>query len=338
MRCVAIETSCDETAVALVESAGGGIQVLGEEISSQTAIHEQYGGVVPELASREHLANLPLLLDLLMRKTGARLDDLSLVAVTRGPGLKGCLLIGAGVAKGLSLARALPLIGVNHIEGHVFAPRLTSPELDLPYLCLVVSGGHTEIVEVQDLGRYRIIARTMDDAAGEAFDKAANLLGFGYPGGARLAALADKYRPNGKARFRLPRVMREAEGFSFSGLKTAIFLLVKEHENELADERLRGELAWAVQEAIVDALVFKLREAAAALHISRVAVSGGVSANKFLRERVAALKGARAYFPDWNHCMDNAAMIGYVGLKRFDRGERASLAMDVQARWPVEEA
>ncbi len=337
MYVLAIETSCDETAVSLLLEENGKVTIVEEEISSQTAVHEQYGGVVPELASREHLSNLPLLADAVMQKSGKRYQDLALVAVTKGPGLKGCLLIGAGFAKGLCLAHTLPMLGVNHIEGHIFAPWLATTELKFPYLCLVVSGGHTEIVEVQDLGRYRIVARTIDDAAGEAFDKAANLLGFAYPGGARLAALADAHRPSGKSHFRLPRVMRESQGFSFSGLKTAIALLVKKHERELADEKVRGDLAWAVQESIVDALLFKLQQALASSNITQVAVSGGVSANRYLRERVTELHGVKAFFPGARHCMDNASMIGYVGLRRFQRGERSTPDMDVIARWPVEE-
>lgn len=337
MRCLAIETSCDESAACVLERSGDGFTILAEEISSQTAVHEAYGGVVPELASREHLRNLPILVDAVLHRSGSSVRDLTVIAATRGPGLKGCLMIGLNFAKGLALAHGVPLLGVNHIEGHLLAPLLDVPDAPFPHLSLVVSGGHTEIHEVSGIGRYRLVARTTDDAAGEAFDKAAHLLGLSYPGGAKLAAIADKFRDSpDKKRFSLPKVMREAEGFSFSGLKTAIALLVQRNSALLQDEQLKGALCAVIQESIVDALVFKLREAQLRLGAEFITVTGGVSANALLRERVLELAHGKAAFPLPHHCMDNAAMIAHVGALRFERGERSPLSEEVRARWPVE--
>ena len=307
--------------------------VLSEVIASQSHIHREYGGVVPELAAREHLSSLPLLSAKVLADTGTRMRDLSAIAVTRGPGLKGCLLMGFGFAQGLALSADLPLVGVNHIEGHALSPLLDNPDLDFPYLCLIVSGGHTEIQAVHGLGRYQLIARTGDDAAGEAFDKSANLLSFEYPGGASLAALADTVN---HSEFKLPKVMREAEGFSFSGLKTAISLLVKKEAVRIQDPQVRAELAFAVQESIVDALVFKLKAALSAGDYRRVAVCGGVAANQALRKRIQGLKGVDVYFPKLTHCMDNAAMIGMAGALRFLRSERLEAGGTVMPRWPLE--
>lgn len=336
MNILGIETSCDETAVALLSfDKNQRCRVVAEEISSQLDIHEKYGGVVPELASREHLKNLPLVMDKVLCDASLELKDISALAVTRGPGLKGCLLIGMGFAKGIAASRGVPLVGVNHIEGHVLAPVMDNPQLEYPFLALIVSGGHTEIVQVNAFADYKIITRTTDDAAGEAFDKSANLLGFGYPGGARLADLADH---SAEQHFPLPKVMREAEGFSFSGLKTAIALLIRKNETALqSDAALRGSIARAIQEAIVDALCFKLDGAMKSTGIRRVAVSGGVSANRRLRARVEALSPGNVYFPSMKHCMDNGAMIAYVGGLRFMRGERMALDADVLSRYPVEE-
>ena len=336
VRCLAIESSCDESAVALLEDDGANISILAEEISSQSAVHELYGGVVPELASREHLRALPLMIAGLQRKFDGLLDRLDLVAVTRGPGLKGCLLMGLGVAKGLALSRGIPLLGINHIEGHVHSARINNPDLAFPYLCLVVSGGHTEIVEVRGVGMYRILSRTADDAAGEAFDKAAALLGIPYPGGAALARRADEYRARGGAvdnkTVSLPKVMRGSTDFSFSGLKTAIRLLIEREQG-----RDSGALAMVIQEAIIDSLVEKLRDAMERTGLHSVALCGGVSANARLRERAAELPRVRLFLPKSLHCTDYATMIGFVALERFRRGERGKLDLHALSRWPVEE-
>jgi N6-L-threonylcarbamoyladenine synthase len=328
-----IETSCDESAVALIRyNANGSHELLGELISSQNNIHEQYGGVVPEFASREHLRNLPLLYDSLLSKCNLSLNEIDLIGVTQGPGLKGCLLIGLSFAQGLSQASGKPIVGVNHIEGHLLAPRLDNPDLKFPYLCLIVSGGHTEILEVRGVGDYELIARTQDDAAGEAFDKSANLLSLPYPGGARLAALADSVPTS---RFKLPKVMREQAGFSFSGLKTAFLLLTKKHEQELLAPDIRAELAHVVQGAIVDTLLFKTKEALKERGLKQVAVSGGVAANKKLREEISKIRGVQGFFPSGMHSTDNAAMIAYVAGERYRAGI-ISNDLSAQARWPVE--
>lgn len=332
---LALETSCDESAAAVLHLRGeNDISVIAEEISSQAAVHEAYGGVVPELASREHLRNLPYLVDSVLRSASVRLADIGAIAVTRGPGLVGCLLVGLGFAKGLALAKNIPFLGVNHIEGHLFSCMLEDPAQSFPFLALVVSGGHTEVVEVRGLGRYKLHARTSDDAAGEAFDKSAHLLGFPYPGGAALAALADSFGPSS---LKLPRVMREAPGFSFSGLKTAIALKIKEESGShgLSGDR-RAAVASAVQEAIVDALVFKLAKVVQETGIRSVALVGGVSANRALQKAVASIPGVRMRVPSALHCTDNAAMIGYVGALRSLRGEKTDFSASALSRWPVE--
>lgn len=330
-----IESSCDETAAAVIEFDRGGWRILADEISSQSAIHEEYGGVVPELAARAHLTNLPLVVDKVLRDSAVRISQLAAIGATRGPGLKGCLLMGLGFAKGAALACSASLVGVNHIEAHIHAAQLDNPALCYPYLALVVSGGHTEIVQVLGLGSYKIAARTGDDAAGEAFDKSANLLGFPYPGGAALAALADNCRTSP---YKLPRVMREAEGFSFSGLKTAIALLIRREREKIEREpETRAALAGAIQEAIVDALCFKLEQAVKQTGICTIAVTGGVAANQCLRRRVAGIRGCRIYFPQLKHCMDNGAMVAFVAGLRTMAGQRDSLDLPALARWPVEE-
>jgi len=335
MYLLAIESSCDETAAALFEltERGSAPRLLAEEVASQVELHQAYGGVVPELAAREHMQSLPLLTEKVLSGQGLTLRDCDVLAVTRGPGLKGCLLMGVCFAKGVCVASGARLVGVNHIEGHLLAPCMDNPELRYPFLGLVVSGGHTEIVLVKGFGAYELIARTLDDAAGEAFDKSANLLGYPYPGGAALAAEADQAAGS---RFRLPRVMRSTAGFSFSGLKTAIAVLIQKHRNELSDPVLRGELAYAIQDAIVDTLCFKVKQAMKVTGITSVAVSGGVAANAYLRKKLAQLKGVKLYLPGPGHCLDNAAMVGYVGALRFERGECMDLGADVRSRWPVE--
>jgi len=334
MLVLGIETSCDETALALLRfSDNSRPNILYEIISSQTEIHKQYGGVVPELASREHLKNLPMLLESTLKESKISLCEIDLVAVTRGPGLKGCLLMGTSFAQGLSEGISKPLIGVNHIEGHLLAPHLDNPELDFPYLCLIVSGGHTEIHAVRAVGNYELITRTQDDAAGEAFDKSANLLGLEYPGGAQLAALADSVS---SAPYKLPRVMQGQDAFSFSGLKTAFSLLVKKNVTELDKPNVKAELAHAMQEAIVTTLIDKVKSAIKTTGLKNIAVSGGVAANLNLRSTFSNLKNVAAFFPKPLHSTDNAAMIAYVAGLRFNLNDKTSLQQPVLPRWPVE--
>ena len=334
IRVLGIESSCDETAVSIVEREGGATTVTAELISSQTDIHEAYGGVVPELAARAHLHNLPLLFSRALEMASLSVRDLNAIAVTRGPGLKGCLLMGTSFAKAVSLGTGIPLLAVNHIEGHLLATVLDNPGLTPPFLALIVSGGHTEIQLVKAPGDYTLVARTGDDAAGEAFDKSAVLLGFPYPGGPLLAREADTVE---RSRFELPKVMREASGFSFSGLKTAIALLIRREKDKVAEPQVRAELCHAVQASVVDALLFKLRRAIDETGVRSIAVCGGVSANRELRKRVSALPGVHAFFPAFTHCMDNASMIAYAGLERFERGERSGLGFGTLPRWPLEE-
>lgn len=336
MHLLAIETSCDETAAAVAHiDASGQARILSERISSQVKLHELYGGVVPELAAREHLSNLPLMVEEALKLAGISKSDLGCIAVTRGPGLKGCLLIGLDYAKGLAVSLGIPMIGVNHIEGHLLAPMMDNPELSFPFLCLVVSGGHTEIHEVRGLGDYHLVSRTIDDAAGEAFDKSAHLLGFAYPGGAALAKLGDSVP---SSEFSLPKVMRHEAGFSFSGLKTAISLLISKNKERFEKDLLvRASLAHAIQGSIVDALVSKLKAAVRFTGIRQAAITGGVAANRALRAAASAIDGLTVYYPKAEHCTDNAAMIAFVGAKRFIIGQRDALNITAIARWPVEE-
>jgi N6-L-threonylcarbamoyladenine synthase len=335
MLILGIESSCDETGLALVEvdSRGGHPQLRGEVLASQVALHERYGGVVPELASREHMRNIPLLFEELLSQAGVQLSQIDGIGVTAGPGLKGCLLIGVTFAMGLQVAHRVPLFPVNHIEGHIISGEMHYPELKAPYLALVVSGGHTEIILVEGLGRYTCLARTRDDAAGEAFDKSANLLDLAYPGGALLAKLADS--ASGSRRFSLPRIGREIEGFSFSGLKTAVLLMVKKNVQLLNDDpAARGEICWVIQDAIVDALVHKTVKEVKA-HKLPLLVCGGVSANKELAKRLTASCPA-VYIPPMRHCVDNGAMIAYLAARYLAQGQQPP-SIEIYSRWPVEE-
>jgi N6-L-threonylcarbamoyladenine synthase len=307
--------------------------VQGEVLASQVSLHERYGGVVPELASREHMRNMPVLFDELFRKTGLALSDLDAIGVTCGPGLKGCLLIGVTFAQGLQVGSRLPVFPVNHIEGHILSAEMHYPDLTPPYIALIVSGGHTELQLVEGLGRYTCLSRTRDDAAGEAFDKSANLLGLGYPGGAVLAGLADTSAKG--ERFLLPRIGREMEGFSYSGLKTAVSLLVKKNATILAhDPSARAEMAWVIQDAIIDSLLHKTRKELAVRKLPLV-VCGGVSANKELSRRLRA-EWKHVYVPPLTHCVDNGAMIAYVAA-RYQAAGVVPPGLELRSRWPVEE-
>lgn len=334
LRILGIETSCDETGVAVVELANSVPRIVSEELASQIKLHRDYGGVVPELAAREHLTALPIVVDRVLKNSGVTSEALDGIAVTRGPGLKGCLLMGLGFATGLGAALGLPVMGINHIEGHILAPLINNRGLHFPFLALVVSGGHTEIQIVRGVGEYELWARTSDDAAGEAFDKSAALLGFEYPGGAALAERADRVSDT---RFTLPKVMREAPGFSFSGLKTAIALLVRDNRAQIeGSTTVRDEVCCAVQTAVLDTLLHKLKLALLETRISQVVVTGGVSANRTLRDTIKSLPGVTAYFPEVRHCMDNGAMIAFAGALRFAAGNLRDRALDPLPRWPVE--
>lgn len=325
-----IESSCDETAISIIEQQGLSFKVLSERISSQAKLHEKYGGVVPEVAAREHIKALPLIYDQVMREANLKLSQIATIAVTCGPGLKGCLLSAMNFAEGLACYSAANLVAVNHIEGHLLVSMLDNPELKPPYLSLIVSGGHTEIVQVKDLGDYTIISRTIDDAAGEAFDKSADLLGFAYPGGAKLAALADSVT---SSRFTLPRIMPNRMEFSFSGLKTAIALLIQKHRQQLLqDASLKAELAYTIQSAIVSQLRERLELAIKQTNIRKLALGGGVSANQALRRAVLDIPKSESYFTRANWCTDNATMIAYAGAL-----VPRKYTPLVYPRWPLED-
>ncbi len=303
-----IETSCDETSVAVV---AGGRRVLANVIHSQVDLHAGYGGVVPELAARDHLERLPHLLDLALEGASAGRDDIDLIAVTRGPGLAGCLLVGTGLAEGLAVAWKCRLTGVNHLWGHMYAAMIARPDLEPPILGLVVSGAHSDLVRMPQHGRFEVIGRTRDDAAGEAFDKAARMLGLGYPGGPALDHLA---RTGNPSRQPLPVPSLDGLEFSFSGLKTALLYRLREIGESVTPEQ-RADLAAAFEHSVVESLLKKLDLAIDQAPCSEVVVTGGVAANTLLRRRAAEVVGdrARLTMPPLELCTDNAAMIAAAG-------------------------
>src|SRR6202165_258779 len=304
-----IETSCDETSVAVVE---GGRHVLSNVIHSQVELHREFGGVVPELAARDHLERLPQLLDLALERAGAKPADLDLIAVTRGPGLAGCLLVGVGVGEGLATAWSTPLTGVNHLWGHIYAAMLTRPDLEPPLLGLVVSGAHSDLVRMPEHGRFEVIGRTRDDAAGEAFDKAARMLGLGYPGGPALDRLA---RTGDPRRQPLPKPSLPGLEFSFSGLKTALLYRLRDL-GEAVTPQDKADLAAAFERSVVESLMEKLDDALSGTSVADVVVAGGVAANTLLRRRAAEVVAGRARLtmPPLELCTDNAAMIAAAGF------------------------
>ncbi len=332
MRVLSLESSCDESAVAVLDEHAG---LLAHKVFSQTALHDEFGGVVPELASRDHVRRLlPLLKEVLLEAQSTS-RDIDGIAYTAGPGLVGALLTGASLGRSLAYAWGIPAVAIHHLEGHLLAPILEQSSPELPFLALLVSGGHTMLIEVRALGEYKILGESLDDAAGEAFDKTAKLLGLPYPGGAHLAALADR----GRASIQLPRPMLDRPGldFSFSGLKTAAQLALREAG---PTERTRADLAYAFQQAIVETLVAKTARALDQTGLQRVVVAGGVGANRSLRERMQALaqkRGARVFYPRIEFCTDNAAMIAVAGLWRLRAGQREDLAIRARARWPLSE-
>ena len=332
MRVLAIESSCDESAVAILDRRKG---LLAHELFSQIDLHRVFGGVVPELASRDHVRRLLPLVRSTLDKAQTRPAELDGVAYTAGPGLMGALLTGAALARSLAYAWRKPAIGVHHLEGHLLAPLLESDPPPFPHVALLVSGGHTQLIEVRGIGQYQTLGETRDDAAGEAFDKAAKLLGLPYPGGPELAKLAT----GGHAGpLRLPRPMLDRPGleFSFSGLKTAVLHAVR--EQELTPQR-KADVAFAAQEAIVETLVAKSLRALEETGLDALVVSGGVSANRFLRDRMTeavARQGARVFFPRVEFSTDNAAMIAVAGLARIEAGQVENLGIKAQARWSLE--
>ena len=334
MRVLGIETSCDETAVAIICEERG---LLANHIYSQTALHNEYGGVVPELASRDHIRKLGPLLQKALDTTGLRVaTGLDAIAYTSGPGLMGALLVGAGFARSLAWAAAKPAIAVHHMEAHLLAPGLENLAPDYPYVALLVSGGHTLLVEVRTAGSYKVLGESIDDAAGEAFDKVAKMLGLGYPGGPQIAQWASRGNPG---RFTFPRPMLNRPGLdlSFSGLKTHVLNKLKSL-GEINDQT-RADVACAFEDAVVDTLTEKSVRAVAAARTQTLVVAGGVGANQKLREKLAKSLGKNkvaVFYPAAEFCTDNAAMVAQLGLLRLQSGQREPLQIHVQPRWCLE--
>ncbi len=335
MLVLGLESSCDETAAAVVED---GTRVLSDVVASQVDMHARYGGVVPELASRAHVANIVPVIDEALSRAGAALGDLDAVAVTQGPGLIGALLVSVQAGKGIAYARGLPLVGVHHLEGHLSAVYLEPEPPPFPHLALVVSGGHTTLIRVDDHGRLVELGATRDDAAGEAFDKVAKLLGLGYPGGVMIDRLAKTGDP---AAIAFPRAMTKKETgyeFSFSGLKTAVLVHVQQHGGPPRDGQALADLCASFQDTVVEVLVRKTRQAARDLGLTSVQVCGGVAANSRLRSQMAAAgaeDGFRVHVPPPKRCTDNAAMIASAGFFRLRRGHVSNLALAADSALPL---
>ncbi|MGH8180982.1 MAG: tRNA (adenosine(37)-N6)-threonylcarbamoyltransferase complex transferase subunit TsaD [Steroidobacteraceae bacterium] len=331
-RVLAIESSCDESAAAVLDEVEG---LLAHELHSQVELHRAYGGVVPELASRDHVRRLLPLVERVLEQAGTAPERLAGVAFTAGPGLIGALLTGAALGRSLAYAWNVPAVGVHHLEGHLLAPLLEPDPPPFPHVALLVSGGHTQLIEVGGIGQYRILGDTRDDAAGEAFDKTAKLLGLPYPGGPELARLAQGGTPGA---FHFPRPMLDRPGLelSFSGLKTAVLHSLRGRE---LTPKLRADVARGVEEAIVATLTAKAVRALDASGLDVLVVSGGVSANQRLRaelDEAVGRRGGRVYYPRIEFCTDNAAMIAVAGLARLRAGEREGLAIPSRAQWPLE--
>ena len=335
MLILGVESSCDETGIALYDSQAG---LLSHALHSQVAMHAEYGGVVPELASRDHIRRVVPLLREALGRAGKSLDDIDAVAYTRGPGLSGALLVGCAFAEALALAIDKPTMPVHHLEGHLLSPLLSSDPPTFPFVALLVSGGHTQLMKVTGVGEYELLGETLDDAAGEAFDKSAKLLGLPYPGGALLSKLAESGDP---AAYTLPRPMLHSGDldFSFSGLKTAVLTLVRDQGAVLTEE-FRANAARAFQEAIVDVLVNKSLKALKQTGLKQLVVAGGVGANRQLRstlDQEAKRKRFRVHYPELEFCTDNGAMIALAGCLRLLAGTPAKPAggFAVQPRWPL---
>jgi len=328
-----IETSCDETGVAVFDPARG---LLAHALYSQIAMHNEYGGVVPELASRDHVRKLLPLIRATLAQAGLGTHDLQGVAYTAGPGLVGALLVGAACARSLAWALEVPAIGVHHMEGHLLAPLLEADPPEPPFVALLVSGGHSMLIEVAGIGRYRLLGDTLDDAAGEAFDKTAKLMGLPYPGGPALAKLAESGTP-GRFKFSRPMTDRPGLDFSFSGLKTQVLLAYQQHAT---DPTAKADVARAFEDAIIDTLLIKCRRALEATDATRLVVAGGVGANRKLRAQLAQAAqrdGFRVYFPRLEFCTDNGAMIALAGALRLQAGLHDDAAIKVQPRWDLQD-
>jgi N6-L-threonylcarbamoyladenine synthase len=343
MRVLGIESSCDETGVALVQADRAGTpHLLAHALHSQADMHEAFGGVVPELASRDHIRRVLPLARQVIHSTGCTFEAIDVVAYTRGPGLAGALLVGAGVAASLAAALGKPLVGVHHLEGHLLSPFLSADPPQFPFVALLVSGGHTQLMRAQGVGEYELLGETIDDAAGEAFDKSAKLLGLGYPGGPALARLAQQ---GNAAAFALPRPLLHSGDldFSFAGLKTAVLTQVRKCEAASTSESWRADLAAATEAAIVEVLVKKSMCALVNTGLSRLVVAGGVGANTCLRAQLnaaCAKLGAQVHYPELHLCSDNGAMIALAAAMRVQAGRTVpqhDLTFEVRPRWALDQ-
>jgi N6-L-threonylcarbamoyladenine synthase len=335
MRVLGIETSCDETGVAVYDTAlAGSAGLRAHAVYSQIALHAEYGGVVPELASRDHVRKLLPLVRQTLAEADLKLEDLDGVAYTAGPGLVGALLVGAGVARSLAWALEVPAVAVHHMEGHLLAPLMEDDPPEAPFVALLVSGGHTQLVAVDAIGSYRLLGETLDDAAGEAFDKTAKVMGLPYPGGPQLAALAATGRP-GVYKFSRPMTDRPGLDFSFSGLKTQVMLAWRDSDQS---DATRADIARGFEDAVVDTLAIKCERALEAAGSDTLVIAGGVGANKRLREKlhdIAGKRGGRACFPRPALCTDNGAMIAFAGALRLQAGQYETAAVKVTPRWDM---
>lgn len=338
MKVLGIETSCDETGVAIYDDKHG---LIANQLYSQIELHADYGGVVPELASRDHIRKTVPLIQAALNEANLSASDIDAVAYTAGPGLIGALMVGASIGRSLAYAWNVPAIAVHHMEGHLLAPMLEDNPPQFPFVALLVSGGHTQLIKVTGIGQYELMGESIDDAAGEAFDKTAKLLGLDYPGGAKLSELA---KQGDRLRFQFPRPMTDRPGldFSFSGLKTAAANTINQYrdENGEIDNQTKADIASAFEDALVDTLVIKSRRALEQTNFKRLVVAGGVSANKTLRDKLAKLMQQRkgeVFYPRIAFCTDNGAMIAYAGMIHLAHSQRDDLAINVKPRWPLNE-
>ena len=336
MKVLGIETSCDETGIAIYDSEQG---LLGHTLHSQVKLHAEYGGVVPELASRDHIRYLLPLTDKAFEQAGISKQDIDGVAYTAGPGLIGALMVGASVGRAMAMTLGVPAVAVHHMEGHLLAPMLEEPAPEFPFVALLVSGGHTMLAEVRGVGEYTILGESLDDAAGEAFDKTAKMLGLGYPGGPVLAKLAEQGE-SGKYKFPRPMTDRPGLEFSFSGLKTFTLNTFQDEKDKGGDEQqIKANIARAFEDAVVDTLMIKCRRAIQQTGFKTLVVAGGVGANKRLRQGLRNMMDKEAgqlFYPRTEFCTDNGAMIAYVGCLRLQAGRQEPLIINARARWPLD--
>lgn len=335
MKILGIETSCDETGIAIYDDKQG---LIANQLYSQIKLHADYGGVVPELASRDHIRKTVPLIQAALKEANLKPSDIDGVAYTAGPGLIGALMVGASIGRSLAYAWNVPAVAVHHMEGHLLAPMLEDNPPEFPFVALLVSGGHTQLIKVTGVGEYELLGESIDDAAGEAFDKTAKLLGLDYPGGAKLSKLAEQ---GDASRFHFPRPMTDRPGldFSFSGLKTAAANTIHQQGQDL-DEQSKADIARAFEDALVDTLLIKSRRALDLTGFNRLVIAGGVSANKTLRRKLAQIMAERkgqVYYPRLEFCTDNGAMIAYAGMIHLKSSQFADLAIEVKPRWPLSE-